>query len=96
MRPTLGEFTPEERQVRRTEEDSPEVFTFSYFVPTMVRLINDENMPQAQAVATAVRWGQLNYLRHAIVLVAWLLALKAFSMFGAAKNRRSFESGTRD
>lgn len=56
------------------------VFTFSYFVPTMVKLISDDNMPQAQAVVTAVRWGQLNYLRHVIVLVAWLLALKAFSM----------------
>lgn len=72
------------------------IFTFSYFVPTMVRLINEENMPQAQAVATAVRWGQLNYVRHAIVLVAWLLALKAFSMFSAAHNRRSFGSGTSD
>ena len=28
----------------------------------------------------AVRWGNLNYLRHLIVLVAWLLALKAFSL----------------
>jgi hypothetical protein len=56
------------------------VFTFSYFVPTMVKLINNENMPQARAVVTAVRWGQLNYLRHVIVLVAWLLALKTFSM----------------
>lgn len=72
------------------------IFTFSYFVPTMARLISDENMPQAQAVATAVRWGQLNYLRHAIVLIAWLLALKAFSMLGAAQNRRSFESGPPD
>ena len=70
------------------------IFTFSYFVPTMVRLMNDENMSQPEAVATAVRWGQLNYLRHAIVLVAWLLALKAFSMFGAAANRRSLETGT--
>ena len=56
------------------------VFTFSYFVPTMVKLITDENMPEAQAVVTAVRWGRLNYLRHIIVLVAWLLALKVFSM----------------
>ena len=56
------------------------IFTFSYFVPTMVRLMSDENMPQAQAVAAAARWGQLNYLRHLIVLIAWVLALKALSL----------------
>jgi hypothetical protein len=56
------------------------VFTFTYFVPTMVNLMSDESLSQAQAVATASRWGQLNYLRHVVVLVAWLLALKAFSL----------------
>jgi hypothetical protein len=30
----------------------------------------------------ASRWGHLNYLRHVIVLAAWLLALKAFSLPG--------------
>jgi hypothetical protein len=69
------------------------VFTFSYFVPTMVKLMSDENIPQAQAVATAVRWGQLNYLRHLIVLVAWLMALKAFSLLaGIEAHTGSFRS----
>ena len=58
------------------------VFTFSYFVPTMVKLMNDETLSQTQAVRMASRWGQLNYLRHVIVLAAWLLALKAFSLLG--------------
>jgi hypothetical protein len=58
------------------------IFTFSYFVPTLVRLMSDENLSQSQAVAIAMRWGQLNYLRHVIVLAAWLLALKAFSLSG--------------
>jgi hypothetical protein len=58
------------------------IFTFSYFVPTMVRLMSDEMLSQTQAVAMAARWGQLNYLRHSIVLIAWLLALKAFSLSG--------------
>jgi hypothetical protein len=56
------------------------VFTFSYFVPTMVKLMSNESLSQGQAVAMASRWGHLNYLRHSIVLVAWLLALKAFSL----------------
>jgi hypothetical protein len=38
-------------------------FTFSYFVPTMVKLMSDESLFHAQAVAMASRWGQLNYLR---------------------------------
>jgi hypothetical protein len=34
----------------------------------------------AESVATAVHWSNLNYARHAIVLAAWLAALKAFSL----------------
>jgi hypothetical protein len=54
------------------------VFTFSYFIPTMVRLMQAED--SAESVALAVRWVNLNYVRHAIVLAAWLSALKAFSL----------------
>jgi hypothetical protein len=64
------------------------IFTFTYFVPTMVNLMTNENISQAQAVATALRWGQLNYLRHFIVLVAWLLALKAFSTLHVAESEK--------
>lgn len=55
-------------------------FTFSYFVPTMLALMGNEMLP-GEAVETARQWESLNYLRHAIVLVAWLLALKAFAVF---------------
>jgi hypothetical protein len=54
------------------------VFTFSYFIPSMVRLMNAADSPAA--VAAAERWASLNYLRHAIVLAAWLAALKTFSV----------------
>ncbi len=54
-------------------------FTFSYFIPTMVGLMGAPDSPQS--VATAVWWSQLNYLRHAIVLAAWLASLRAFSLF---------------
>jgi hypothetical protein len=37
------------------------------------------NSPGSVAVAT--RWSGLNYVRHAMVLVAWLTALKAFALF---------------
>ena len=53
-------------------------FTFSYFIPTMVGLMATADSPQS--AAAAMRWSNLNYLRHAIVLVAWIAALKAFSL----------------
>lgn len=54
-------------------------FTFSYFIPTMVGLMGAPDSPEA--AATATRWGNLNYVRHAIVLAAWLAALQTFTMF---------------
>lgn len=54
------------------------VFTFSYFVPTMIRLMAAPD--SAESVATATRWASWNYVRHAIVLTAWLAALKAFAV----------------
>jgi hypothetical protein len=55
------------------------LFTFSYFIPTMVRLLAAPDSPES--VAMASRWWTLNYLRHAIVLAAWLASLKAFALF---------------
>jgi hypothetical protein len=55
------------------------IFTFSYFIPTMVGLMNAADTPQA--VATAMRWSTVNYARHALVFIAWLSALKTFSLF---------------
>ena len=55
------------------------VLTFSYFVPTMVGLMRAADSPSS--VAAATRWRNLNYARHATVLVAWLAALRAFALF---------------
>jgi hypothetical protein len=54
------------------------IFTFSYFIPTMVGLMQAPD--SSESVATAVRRANLNYVRHALVLTAWLAALKAFSL----------------
>ena len=54
------------------------VFTFSYFIPTMVGLMRATDPPSA--VAAATRWWTLNYMRHAIVLAAWLAVLRAFAL----------------
>jgi hypothetical protein len=53
------------------------VFTFSYFIPTMIGLIGVPDSPAA--VASATRWWSLNYLRHAMTLAAWLASLKVLS-----------------
>lgn len=65
------------------------IFTLWYFVPTMVQLINDAALPAAQAVELALRWGQLNYMRHLMAFTAWLAALKAFSIYGRNEARES-------
>jgi hypothetical protein len=53
--------------------------TFAYFIPTMVGLMRRLDAPEA--VAIAATWANLNYARHAVALIAWLAALKAFSLF---------------
>jgi hypothetical protein len=54
-------------------------FTFSYFIPAMVGLMAAPDSPESVAVAT--RWWNLNYLRLATVLAAWLASLKTFALF---------------
>jgi hypothetical protein len=55
------------------------IFTFSYFIPTMVRLLRAAD--SSESVIKARQWSNLSYVRLAIVLAAWLAALKAFSLF---------------
>lgn len=54
------------------------LFTFAYFIPTMIGLMAAPDSPDS--VAAATRWSSLNYVRHALVLAAWLASLKAFAM----------------
>ena len=55
------------------------LFTFAYFIPVMIGLMAAADSPES--VAAATRWSNLNYLRHALVLTAWLAALKTFAVF---------------
>jgi hypothetical protein len=54
------------------------VLTFGYFIPTMVGLMGAPDSPESVAIAT--RWSTFNYVRHALVLAAWLAAMKSFSL----------------
>lgn len=53
------------------------VLTFSYFIPKMIGLMAASESAMSAGIAT--RWSQLNYVRHAIVLAAWLASMKAFA-----------------
>jgi hypothetical protein len=55
------------------------LLTFTYFIPTLIGLMRAADAPEA--IMAATRWANLNYLRHAIVLAAWLAALKAFALY---------------
>jgi hypothetical protein len=44
----------------------------------MVKLMRAPDSPTS--VAVAIRWARLNHLRHAILLVALLAAMRAFSL----------------
>jgi hypothetical protein len=52
-----------------------------------------EAADSAEAVARASRWVSLNYVRHAIVLAAWLAALRAFSLVYRQEARREWAGG---
>ena len=50
------------------------VFTFAYFIPTLLRLMGGE-LPQPQAVELALQWQRLDVVRDALSAVAFLSAL---------------------
>jgi hypothetical protein len=52
--------------------------SFSPEIPTMVGLMGAPDSPES--IVAATRWSNLNYLRHGIVLAAWLASLKTFSL----------------
>lgn len=57
------------------------LFTFCYFIPSMVQLLGSEDSEQARTQAR--RWAQLNYFRQLLVLIAWLAALQTFALLHA-------------
>jgi hypothetical protein len=58
------------------------IATFSYFIPTALRLMRAEALPSAKVEAMASQWIALNHVRAALALIAWLAALRALSLPG--------------
>jgi hypothetical protein len=59
------------------------VFTFAYFIPTMVVLL--QAVDSVESVAIAQQWATLNQVRHALTLTGWVAALKAFALLAGNK-----------
>jgi hypothetical protein len=56
------------------------IATFSYFIPTALRLMRAETLPAARVEAMASQWMALNHVRAAPALIGWLAALRALSL----------------
>jgi Domain of unknown function (DUF1772) len=54
--------------------------TFSYFIPTMLRLQRASGMSASDVRTKFSQWTRANYARNALTLIAWLAALKALTM----------------
>ena len=53
-------------------------FTFSFFIPRMVGLLQSSDSPEARA--SMMQWAKLNHLRLLLVLVAWIAAMQSFAL----------------
>jgi hypothetical protein len=53
--------------------------TFAYFIPTALKLMRSEALPEREAKAMASQWVHLNYAHAALTLMGWIAALKALS-----------------
>lgn len=58
------------------------IATFSYFIPTALRLMRAEALPSAKVEAMASQWMALNHVRAALALIGWLAALRTLSLPG--------------
>lgn len=58
------------------------VGTFSFFIPTAIRLANPDRLSLAEQSRLTVRWVRLNHIRSALTAVGWLLALRAIALAG--------------
>jgi hypothetical protein len=58
------------------------ICTFSFFIPTAIRLQRDKSLPPEKASSLVTRWVTVNYLRNLATLVAWVLALKTLAVMG--------------
>lgn len=56
--------------------------TFSCFIPTALKLMRAESLPESTVATMASRRLHVNYIRTVFTLAGWIAALKALSMPG--------------
>ena len=52
--------------------------TFTFFIPTVIKLQKASQLSASQVARSVSLWIKLNYVRNALILVAWLLSMRAF------------------
>lgn len=66
--------------------------TFSYFIPTMMWLMQSEGLAIFEVNETLAQWLHLNHGRHALTFCGWLAALKALSLLGVLEHESTSDS----
>ncbi len=56
------------------------IVTFSFFIPTIIRLQKVANLSEAGIATKVSRWVRLNYIRNVATLIALFLTLKALTL----------------
>lgn len=54
--------------------------TFAFFIPTAIKLMRAGTLSQSKVTSMVSIWLRLNYVRNALTLLGWLLALRALSV----------------
>jgi hypothetical protein len=57
------------------------ISTFSFFIPTAIKLQNADALPPARIHSMVSRWTSLNYVRCTLNLVGWVLAIEALALY---------------
>ncbi len=55
--------------------------TLFYFIPTAIKLMFAENLSPSKVASLVSVWMKLNHVRNILMLLGWLAALKALTLF---------------
>jgi hypothetical protein len=58
------------------------IATFGFFIPQLLKLLREDDVPARRGRPEAHTWMRLNYARVALAFAAWMTALKALSLSG--------------
>jgi hypothetical protein len=81
MAPRVGQPASQWWMIGATLTIAERLFTFTYFIPTMISLTGPGVVSDAQVVAKATRWGKMNRIRLALTMASWLAAMQALANF---------------